>query len=58
MQWNSCHCLIYSAEAVLKLMVLYIIYLSYFPIMLSISVEMHLAGMCLGSDLFGKSSLF
>lgn len=45
-----------SAEGALKLMVLYIIYLSYFPIMLSISAEMHLAGMCLGSDLFGKSS--
>lgn len=35
---------------------LYIIYLSYFPIMFSISAEMRLAGMCLGSDLFGKSS--
>lgn len=45
-----------SAERTLKPMGLYIIYLSYFPIMFSISAEMHLAGVCLGSDLFGKSS--
>lgn len=44
------------ADRALTLMVLYIIYLSYFPIMFSISAEMRLAGMCLGSDLFGKSS--
>lgn len=40
----------------LKPKALYIMYLSYFSIMFSISTEMHLAGMCLGSDLFGKSS--
>lgn len=38
-------------------MVVYVIHFSYFPIMLSITVEMHLAGVRLGSDLFGKSSL-
>lgn len=45
-----------STDRTLKPMGLYIIYLSYFPIMFSISAEMHLAGACLGSDLFGKSS--
>lgn len=45
-----------SVWRALKPMGLCIIYLSYFPIMFSISAEMYLAGMCLGSDLFGKSS--
>lgn len=45
-----------SADSRLALMVPCIIHLSYFPIMFSISVGMRRAGMCLGSDLFGKSS--
>lgn len=45
-----------SSDWRLGLMVLRVMHLSYFPIMFSISVGMRRAGMCLGSDLFGKSS--